>query len=250
MPTGYTAGIIDGKITNFDQIARNCMRAFGATVHMREDDMDAEYTPRVPSQYHAKSIQEYKDKLESIKRMSDEEIIKNKIKALEDSRDYALKSIETATKSKARLEKILVEVNKFIPPTSEHVNFKDFMVQQITNTIQWDCSGEYATKTLGTYADDIANIDVEEERTYMIEDANKSIKYHEKKWKEEVDQRDGRRELAGYSARRPRGHQGWVGHGGGGQTPGSGGGGGATRGVWRRRQRRRAAAAVKKPRYL
>jgi hypothetical protein len=186
MPTGYTAGIIDGSITNFDAFARTCMRAFGATLHMRDDGMDAEYTPRVPSDYHKKSLKEYKDKLESIKHMSDEEIINKKLKALEDSKEYALKSIEETAVSKARLDSMLLEVNKFIPPTSEHVHFKDFMIQQITDTIKWDGSSEYSLKTLGEYKDSINNIDIEVERKWMIDDATKSIEYHEKAWDKEV----------------------------------------------------------------
>lgn len=40
MPTGYTAGILDNKITTFSEFALLCSRAFGATIHMREDDLD------------------------------------------------------------------------------------------------------------------------------------------------------------------------------------------------------------------
>ncbi len=61
MPTGYTAGILDGKITTFQQFAKQCMRAFGATIHMRDDDMDAEITPRTPSDYYSKEIEKAKN---------------------------------------------------------------------------------------------------------------------------------------------------------------------------------------------
>lgn len=41
MPTGYTVGIADGKITTFEQYAMTCARAFGALVMMRDDPFDA-----------------------------------------------------------------------------------------------------------------------------------------------------------------------------------------------------------------
>ena len=63
MPTGYTAGIIDGKTETFQEFAKQCMRAFGATIHMRDENMDKEYEPRTPSDYHTKALEEAKEKL-------------------------------------------------------------------------------------------------------------------------------------------------------------------------------------------
>ena len=46
MPTGYTAGIADGTITNFEQYALRCIRAFGATMHLRDESLEHEYEPK------------------------------------------------------------------------------------------------------------------------------------------------------------------------------------------------------------
>ena len=59
MPTGYTEGIIDGKTETFQDFAKQCMRAFGATIHMRDEDMEAEITPRTPSDYSSKEIESF-----------------------------------------------------------------------------------------------------------------------------------------------------------------------------------------------
>ena len=45
MPTGYTAGIIDGKTETFQEFAKQCMRNFGACIHMRDENMGKEYEP-------------------------------------------------------------------------------------------------------------------------------------------------------------------------------------------------------------
>ena len=39
MPTGYTAGILEGKIKTFPEFAKICMRAFGAAIHMRDNGL-------------------------------------------------------------------------------------------------------------------------------------------------------------------------------------------------------------------
>ena len=90
MPTGYTAGILDGKITTFPQFAKQCMRAFGATIHMRDDDMDAEITPRTPSDYYSKEIEKAKQLLKDAETFSDEVIVKNRKEELEKSKEYHL----------------------------------------------------------------------------------------------------------------------------------------------------------------
>src|SRR5687768_6886698 len=41
MPTGYTHPVVDGKITEFNDFALSCARAFGALITMRDDAMDA-----------------------------------------------------------------------------------------------------------------------------------------------------------------------------------------------------------------
>lgn len=52
MPTGYTAGILDGEINTFEEFAKTCMRAFGATIHMRDEPLSKTYEPEKTSDYH------------------------------------------------------------------------------------------------------------------------------------------------------------------------------------------------------
>jgi hypothetical protein len=41
MPTGYTAAVADGTITEFPDFAMQCARAFGTLVLMRDEPQDA-----------------------------------------------------------------------------------------------------------------------------------------------------------------------------------------------------------------
>lgn len=52
MPTGYTADVQSGKVTDFAEYAMNCARAFGALVLMRDDPSDAD----IPERFELLSI--------------------------------------------------------------------------------------------------------------------------------------------------------------------------------------------------
>ena len=65
MPTGYTGYIVDGDITEFKDFAKLCMRACGATIHMRDEPTDKEYEPRTPSDYHLTSISRAENRIKN-----------------------------------------------------------------------------------------------------------------------------------------------------------------------------------------
>ncbi len=178
MPTGYTAGILDGKITTFPQFAKQCMRAFGATIHMRDDAMDAEYQERTPSDYHTKKIEEAQQSLKDVEVLSDEAIIAEAKKGFEESKKYHLESIEKAKKGGEKLNAILQEVNAWVPPTEDHAGIKTFMVDQIKQTIDFDCKTEYHDKKLIEIESELTWLSAKSIRADMIEQANKDLKYH------------------------------------------------------------------------
>jgi hypothetical protein len=187
MPTGYTAGILDGKITTFPQFAKKCMRAFGATIHMRDDAMDAEFKERTPSEYHLKNIEQSKLSLKAAQSFSDELIISNKIKELEDSKQYHLKSIEKVKSDFVKLNSILKDVNAWNPPTSEHTGIKDFMADQISQTINLDCKTKYHDEALASIELKLLTINANSIREEMIAKAKKNFEYHTKEYNADVE---------------------------------------------------------------
>lgn len=190
MPTGYTAGILDGKITTFPQFAKQCMRAFGATMHMRDDDMDAEFTPRTPSDYCSKRIKEAMQLLIDAEVLSDEVIIANRKKELEERKAYHLKSIEKSKVDTKNMNAILKDVRKWQPPTSEHTGIKDFMIDQIEKTIDFDCKTEYHDEGLAKIELELLTLNASEIRKYMIAKAKKDFEYNTKNYNEDVKRCD------------------------------------------------------------
>ena len=187
MPTGYTAGILDGTITTFPQFAKLCMRAFVATIHLRDESLDHEYEPRVPSDYHSKAIEKAKQSIIDAQKLSDNEIIEIKRKQLEDSKEYHLKSIENAKKSTIEMNKILSDVRKWQPPTTDHNGIKDFMIEQIEKTIDFDCKTDYHDKGLIETETELLTLNASEIRKQMIEKAKKDLAYHNSENLKEIE---------------------------------------------------------------
>lgn len=139
MPTGYTAGIIDGDIENFEQYAKLCMRNFAATYHMRDDPFDAEYRPRLPDNYYACRIKDIEREIDHLKSISDAQLITD-IEEQAIKRKARLQDlVERNREADRALNAILTQAVEWHPPTPEHEKFKKFMIDQLVETIDQDC---------------------------------------------------------------------------------------------------------------
>lgn len=188
MPTGYTAGILDGTITDFKGFAKTCMRAFGATIHMRDEGLDKEYEPREPSDYNLNQIKDYKREIELAESLTEEEylvkertLIKEELSSVEDS---ILKKREKFKK----LEKMLEEARDWNPPTDEHQNFKSFMIDQLNQTIIFDADVEYYEKRREELLYRFGEIlDGKEIKEKTLDSLRSSLAYHTKSHQEELE---------------------------------------------------------------
>jgi hypothetical protein len=99
-------------------------------------------------------------------------------------------SIEKHNKNKEKLEKALLWVYSYAPPTPDHVNFKDFMVKQIEETMKWDGSDSYYQKALSDYQEMTPLQIWADHLTMAVED----IPRNEKKIQEEIERANGRAE--------------------------------------------------------
>lgn len=186
MPTGYTAGILDGEVTNFKQFAKQCMRNFGAMMHMRDDNFNTEYKPRVPSDYHIKALQEANKLLEDSQKLSDEEVVNMRKNELLKSKDYHIKAIEKIRVDTDNLNKFLQEAEKYVPPTDQHKGIKKFMIDQITGTISFDCNSAYHADKLIEINKELEFINPKEVRMTMLEKATKDLRYHQTEYDNDV----------------------------------------------------------------
>lgn len=142
MPTGYTAAVQSGEITDFNTFAMACARAFGALVTMRDDPAGAaipeEFKPS--TDYHDKAIERARVELLRLYAMSDAEKDAEAGRAqVEALRSWAKSEADTED-HRARYLAMLEKVEAWTPPTDEHAPLKTFMADQLRSSIEFDCS--------------------------------------------------------------------------------------------------------------
>lgn len=188
MPTGYTHYVINGDVDNLKDFAKLCMRAFGATIHMREESLDVDYEPPTPSDYHEKALKGKREELIKIKEQSDESIIQEIRDNWIDREVYLNEQVEETKKTAEKLKTLIEEVTNWTPPSDDHIELKNFMLQQLNDTLKQDGSTSY-------YEQELNHLNVQkkepinptESRENRIRDIEKDIVYHEEKQQEEND---------------------------------------------------------------
>lgn len=178
MPTGYTADVADGKITDFNQYALQCARAFGARVTLRDEPLSAEIPEFKVSDYHLKSLKKKKQRLAEFMAMNQEQRQKLYEQQCEESKKLAEERIKEKNQTRERYEAMLAKAKAFKSPSPEYDNFAKFMIEQLENSIQWDCNLDYCKHETPTYKD--------WEEDY-ISDLESSINYHEESYKKELE---------------------------------------------------------------
>ena len=187
MPTGYTAGILDGKVNTFEEFATVCTRAFGATIHMRDNPMDSPYEPRTPSDYHTNSIQSKRERLEEIESMSDEKIVEDFNTQLGEDLKYHQTKMEEDKRNLEKLNSMLESAKSWIPPTEDHQPFRNFMIEQIESTIKVDGDPSYhVNKMVGIKKQMEEGINPKEYREETIQEIKSQISYHETEYQKEL----------------------------------------------------------------
>ena len=127
MPTGYTADVGDGKVTDFVAFALNCARNFGALMHMRDDSTDAEIREDEPSTYSRDGLAKAKARLAHLDLLSiDEAGAESTLEYEESLRGFNERKRERGA-TRQRYEEMLELVRAWEPPTAGHINLKEFM---------------------------------------------------------------------------------------------------------------------------
>ena len=143
MPSGYTCDI--AKDISFNEFAMDCARAFGACITMRDDPTGGDKIPEKfePSTYNKDRVKHYEFELIKYETM-DPQVAERKadegfIKECRTRAGYIREKENLAEK----YHNMLNQVIEWEPPTEDHVGLKNFMIQQIEDSIKHDCNIEY-----------------------------------------------------------------------------------------------------------
>ena len=182
MPTGYTSDIYNGKDVSFNDFALKCARAFGACIEQRDDDPNdkPKLIEKTKDSYNIEKLKEAKKWKKPTKAEFDA-YVKKQI-------TYYNDQIDKQNKLTVRYQKMLDKANDWTPPTKEHEGLKKFMIEQLTGSLDFDCSSDYYQRELNNIKQLTYNQYVKNMR-----DSNKrDIEYHTNELKKDNERIDNR----------------------------------------------------------
>ena len=183
MPTGYTANVPDG--ITFEEFVWQCARAMGAMVTMRDAPAGAPIPERFePSDYCARRMREAIEELGRLQNLTEQQV-QTECEA-EHRREEARRS-ERLAKNEAELaayRKMLDQVKAWAPPTDEHEQLKEFMVDQLRKSIDFD--------DIRNHCQPQPMLDPAEWLAKRVAIAERDITHHTEQHKEEVARTEAR----------------------------------------------------------
>lgn len=188
MPSGYTYIIEEDPNLTFERFALRCARAFGALVHMRDEDLDSNIPDEIKlNTYHRDRLDELSKKLLDVRALTHQDIEREvETRAWHDKREHE-RALREYTEKDERYQRMLAKVEAWRPPTPEHKNLKEFMLDQIKQSLPTHPS-KYRSATLH---DDpkqaLVGLDHEAYRKEKVDDVLRDMEYHEKHWKDDLD---------------------------------------------------------------
>lgn len=180
MPTGYTYAI--GEDISFEDFVLKCGMAFGACIHQRDSNDefprldDGKFRGSTDGGYHVTAYNEAREQLAKLNAMGNAERIEFGQKAQEEEIATYQKLLNEKVVLKAKYEAMLARVYAWTPPTPDHNNLKQFMIDQITDSIKHDCDVAY-------YIDELAKAGQKKPYQFYeaaIKSAEWNIEYHSK----------------------------------------------------------------------
>lgn len=187
MPTGYTADVADGKVTDVREFAARCARGFMPFIHMRDDSWDVPLRmPTAPdNSYEVRSLEDAKRELREWQTSTEEEKYARWSTYVHETEKRNNEAIIEKNETEARYRKMLAQVQEIDAPGNVQ-SFKDFLVSQLEESIKFDCNTSYYNSKPLSYSE---WYDMENEAVL------RTVIYREKSVKEAQERYDKQCEL-------------------------------------------------------
>lgn len=143
MPTAYTSFVADNENYTFPEFAMLCAREFGALASMRDEPLDTPVPERFePNDFYKKQYEAAKAEYDAFiaNPPTEEELSKEYDKYVTLEKDTYDKVIADKRERRGRYERMLTKALKWQPPTPEHQALRRFMIQQLQESIEFDCA--------------------------------------------------------------------------------------------------------------
>lgn len=182
MPTGYTSKVQDGRITELKDYIFNCSTGFGAFAHMR-DGSTQEIKHREVDNYYFEQISKNKSEYEEFLKLSDEEIQCKLNESYNNSLKEQQENLERFDTNKQRYLDMMDKVKNWNPPTDSHVCLKNFAIDQLEKSIDFDCNDSLRVY----YLEEPKRISIEEYKQNRINTYLENIKRYTRLYEKEVE---------------------------------------------------------------
>lgn len=186
MPTGYTADVADGKITDFRTYALQCARAFGACVMLRDEPLSDEIPEFQPSDHYEKSLADAQKQFAEFNAMTLPEKRALFEKKTAESIEQAKEGIARNQQQLDRYNAMLKEAKAFKAPTSDHAEYAKFLVTQLEESIRFDCGSDFWQKQLDE------RLDFDEWCDARFASMVRDMAYYRKQLKQEIERTNSR----------------------------------------------------------
>lgn len=170
MPTGYTLSVADGKITSLAEFAL--------------EFVNVSSEPTV-SDYHLKEGAELRQQLTKVLQWDQATSDKKAAKAYREAHRWYVKLLVQKNEAWNRYADMLSLVKRWDPPTQDHVELKERMIQQLEYSIESDCIRPIPIPVKLTGA---------EFKSQQVQDLTRSIEYSDQDHQKEVDEVTKRKE--------------------------------------------------------
>lgn len=179
MPTGYTRDIEKDNFT-FEDFALSCAKAFGACISMRDLPSN---TP-IPDEfkvepYYQDKILETQKQIEKHLNLTLEEWNSLCDKDFEQKESRRVESLNKNIKLLDNYNNMLDKAKAWQPPSEEHLGLKEFMINQIEKSMDFDYSIEYYNKPT-------VKVSVDVFKSETMAKLYKDLEYYTKNNEEEI----------------------------------------------------------------
>lgn len=184
MPTGYTADIADGKITDLRAFALQCARGMGALIMMRDDPWDAPIPERFePNDYNAKRLEEAKAERARLYAMTEDEASRAALAEFDEKTAAKAKWLADRTETRNRYNAMIAKVVQW---EGSPEGLKSFMLEQLHRGRDFDAPDN------DKYWNEPKEMTGADWRDAKLAEAEHDIQYHAAEHAKEVERAEGR----------------------------------------------------------
>lgn len=184
MPTGYTADVADGKITELSEWVWQCARGMGALIMMRDEPYGTPIPERFePSDYHGKALAEAQAALAEFRAMGPAEW---QAAADADLAARVARFEEWAVDKRIRRGRYNAMIKKVKAWKNPPEGIKDFMLEQLHRGRDFDCPES------DRWYESLDTLTGEEWKAEREEKLTRATAYHATELQKEIDRTEGR----------------------------------------------------------